>query len=136
MLTAAGNVRIKVEAITGLGAPAALVTACLPALTSEIQPHGGKVTCTITQQTTQADYEAASVTLAADASGVDAWGQVEAMAGVSGAGGVSASRTVALLQEPAMRTGITSSLTSAAQAGGLICCVQAAPDVLAVDAGW
>jgi hypothetical protein len=112
----AGNVRIKVEAITGTGTPAATVTACSPALTSEIQPHGGKVTCTIAKQTTQPDYEAASMSIAAEATGVDAWGQVEAIAGVT-AGVVSATRTVTLVQQPAMLTGITSSLTSAAQAG-------------------
>jgi hypothetical protein len=114
-----GNVHIKVDAITGLGTPAAVVTGCSPALTSEIQPHGGKVTCTIAKQTTQADFEAASMTIEAQATGVDAWGQVEAMAGVM-AGVVSAVRTVTLVQEPAMHTGITSSLTSATQAGEVL----------------
>jgi hypothetical protein len=109
-------VRIKVETITGTGTPAAVVSACAPALTSPIEPHGGKVTCTIAQQTTQANYEAASMTIAAEATGVDAWGQVEAMVGVT-ASVVTASRPVTLEQKPAMHTGITSTLTSAAQAG-------------------
>jgi hypothetical protein len=114
--SAAGNVRIKVEAITGTGTPAAVVSACTPALTLPIEPHGGKVTCTISKATTQDDYEAASMAIAAEATGVDAWGQVEGMAGVT-SGVVTASRGVALVQKPAMYTGISSSLTSAAQAG-------------------
>lgn len=106
--------RIKVEAIAGLST--AVVTSCSPALTEAIPPHGGKVICTIAKATTQADYEAASMTIEAEATGVDAWGQNETMAGVT-TGAISATRTVTLLQEPAMHTGITSSLAIAAQAG-------------------
>jgi hypothetical protein len=125
VLCAAGNVRIKVEAITGTGTPASVVSACAPALTIPIEPHGGRVTCTIAQQTTQDDYEAASMAIAAQATGVDAWGQVKAIAGVA-AGVVAASRPVTLLQKPAMYTGISSSLTSAAQAGTV--CIRVRTD--------
>lgn len=119
MLTA-GNVRIKVGSIDGVGT--ALVTPCSPALTDPIVP-GGKVTCTISQETTQGDYQAGQMTIAAQATGVDAFGQQELPGTVSPV--APADRLVDLVQAPSMKTGIAYKLVNKDNAGKLmvVCCL-------------
>lgn len=93
--------RIEVGSIDGVGT--AFVEDCLPVLTDPIAP-GGKVTCTISQHTSQDDYQAGQMTITAQATDVDAYGQQELPEAVSPYAG--ANRLVDLVKAPSMRTGI------------------------------